>query len=149
MTDEKSFAAISSMLRLCRIHRCLIEAKVGEMGIPSTAHRALMYISKKGRLEAQKELASHLQITPAAVTGVLQRLEADGYIERTLGSDNRFNEIAITEKGKSTVSVSRGLFRDIDASMFKDLSGEELDVFIGLLEKIRKNAEEKLHQSDE
>ena len=142
MTDDKNFAAINGMVRLCRIHRGLIESKVGEMGIPGTAHRALMYISGKGRLEAQKELAEHLKLTPAAITGVLQRLEADGYIERTLGSDNRVNEITLTEKGRNTVVISRERFREIDAEMFRGFSEEELFCFIEMLERIRKNAEE-------
>lgn len=134
-------SATNKMIRLCRIHRNLIESKVGEIGMPRTAHRALMHLSKSGHLTSQRELADHLEITPAAVTGVLQRLEADGYIKRTLGSDNRYNEISITEKGIKTVEISRGAFREVDLSVFDDFTSDEIDLFISFLDKAKKNVE--------
>ena len=144
LTEDKNFAAINKMIRICRMHRGMIETSVGALGLQRTAHRALMYISKQGKITSQKELAVFLEISPAAVTGVLQRLEADGYVSRTLGADNRFNEIAITEKGRETVARSCEMFRTLDASLFSDFSKEEIDTFIMLLDKIRKNAEHSL-----
>lgn len=141
MNDDIVASATNKMIRICRIHRNLIEFKVGEIGMPRTAHRALMHLAKSGHLTSQRELAEHLEITPAAVTGVLQRLEADGYIERTLGSDNRYNEISITEKGIETVEISKGAFREVDLSIFDGFSGEEINLLIGFLDKAKKNAE--------
>lgn len=141
MLEEKRFFVISKMLKICRIHRGLIESRVGQMDIPITAHRALMYIARKERIESQKELAGHLEITPAAVTGVLQRLETDGYIERKLGCDNRFNEIIITDKGRQTVELSRDLFRELDAEISDGFSDGELELFLSFLDRIKENAE--------
>ena len=92
---------------------------------------------------SQKELALHLEITPAAVTGILQKLELDGYIERTLGEDNRFNEIKITEKGKTIVDKTRVIFSDIDKCLFKDFKEEEMNDLIAFLDRINKNIEEE------
>jgi DNA-binding MarR family transcriptional regulator len=141
MAEDKNFILISKMLKICRTHRALIDSGVGEMGIPSSAHRALMYISRHGRLESQKELAAYLEITPAAVTGVLKRLESDGYIERTLGADNRFNEISITEKGSATVEQSREMFKKIDGELTVGLTDEEIGAFVSTLDKIKFNAD--------
>ncbi len=109
--------------------------------MPRTAHRTLMHLAKSGHLTSQKELAEHLEITPAAVTGVLQRLEADGYIKRTLGSDNRYNEISITEKGIETVEISKGAFREVDRSIFDGFTNEEFDLLIDFLDRGKKNLE--------
>lgn len=144
LTEDKNFTAINKMIRICRMHRGMLETSVGTLGLQRTAHRTLMYISKRGKITSQKELAAFLEISPAAVTGVLQRLEADGYVSRTLGEDNRFNEISITEKGKETVTRSCEMFRTLDASLFTDFTPEEMDDFIILLDKIRKNAEQNL-----
>ena len=149
MFDEKRFFVISKMLKICRIHRALIESKVGQMDIPITAHRALMYISRHGHLESQKELANHLEITPAAVTGVLQRLESDGYIERKLGLDNRFNEISITKKGSQTVENSKEMFKKIDEELTDGLTEEEIGTFVLLLDKIKNNAEKFINSKGE
>ena len=141
LSDETIYSAINKTIRTCRIHRNLIDSRVGEIGIPRTAHRALMHLAKNGRLTSQRELAEHLEITPAAVTGVLQRLESEGYIKRTLGADNRFNEISITEKGRKTVELSCEAFRKVDRSLFDGLEDEEIDTFIEIISKIKKNAE--------
>ncbi len=141
VSDEMIYTAINKMIRTCRIHRNLIDLRVGAIGIPRTAHRALMHLAKNGHLTSQRELAEHLEITPAAVTGVIQRLESEGYIKRSLGTDNRFNEISITDKGRETVELSREAFRNIDRSMFDGLEDEEMDRFIEIVNKIKKNAE--------
>ncbi len=141
MNDERVYTAINRLIRTCRIHRNLIESKIGEIGMPRTAHRALMHLSKNGRLLSQKELAEHLEITPAAMSGVLSRLEEDGYIERTLGTDTRYNELTITDKGRETVENSREIFREVDRALFCGFSNDELDSFIILIDKIKKNAE--------
>ncbi len=129
------------MIRACRLHRNLIESKIGELGMARTAHRALMHLSKNGRLMSQRELAEHLEITAAAMSGVLSRLEDEGYIERSLGHDTRYNELTITEKGRTTVELSRGIFKEVDMALFDGFSDEELEKFSELLEKTKKNAE--------
>lgn len=141
MNEEKYYTAVNKTIRFCRMHRSLIESKIKTIGIPRTAHRALMYLEKNGTLSSQRALAEHLEITPAAVTGVLQRLEADGYIERTLGTDNRYNETTITEKGITAIEMSKGIFRDVDKAMFEGFSDEELEVYVSFLERMKENAE--------
>ena len=139
--EEKFLQAMRKMMKIQKRHRHFIDSKVSAFGIHTTQHRVLMYVARKGNLLSQKELALHLEITPAAVTQNLQKLESDGYIERNLGTDNRFNEIRITDLGKDIVSKTRKIFSDVDKSLFKDFSENEMDAFIGFLEKINENAE--------
>ena len=87
----------------------------------------------------QKELAEHLDITPAAVCGALKKIEEGGYVERTLGHDNRFNELSITDKGRELVNLTREMFSEADRSMFDGFSDEELDSYITSLEKLQAN----------
>ena len=80
-----------------------------------------------------------MDITPAAVTGALKKIERDGYIERTLGQDNRYNELQITEKGRELVKLTRRLFSEADMSMFDGFSEEDLKNYIACLEKLQEN----------
>ena len=41
----------------------------------------------------------------------LKKIEQDGYIERTLGSDARYNELKITEKGISLPSGNTTIWK--------------------------------------
>ncbi len=139
MQNTKLAEAVDMMLRTDRMHKCLIDAKVRDIGIHRTQHRILMHLARHGKLPSQKELAEHLDITPAAVTGALKKIEQDGYIERTLGKDTRFNEIKITEKGREIVEKTKNLFSETDRSLFRGFTPEELDSYIGFLEKMQNN----------
>ena len=139
--EEKILLAMQKMIKIQKKHKCFINSRVSSFGLHTTQHRALMYLARKGNLLSQKELALHLEITPAAVTQILQKLELDGYIERTLGSDNRFNEIKITYLGKDIVDKTKIIFANVDKDLFKGFTNQEMDTFIELLERIHNNME--------
>ena len=139
IVEDKCLLAMRKMIKIQKNHRLLFVTKACAFGLHTTHHRALMYLARKGNLLSQKELAEHLEITPAAVTQILQKLELDGYIKRSLGADNRYNEIKITELGKEIVDKSKISFATIDKSLFQDFSNEEMDEFISFLDRICEN----------
>ena len=104
---------------------------------------ALMYLAKSERRPSQREIAEHLSITPAATTGILKRLEQDGYVERCSGRDNRYNEIAITDRGREIVEMSREAFYEVDREMLTGFSKEELDTLTDMLERICDNLDKR------
>ena len=146
MSESKLNLAIEMMIKTEHKHRMLIDSCVRDIGVQHTQHRILMHLAKRKRLLSQKELAEHLNITPAAVTGALKKIEKDGYIERTLGKDNRYNEISITEKGKELVKLTRETFARTDTFLFAGFSDDELECYIKCLEKMQSNMEEKLEE---
>ena len=127
------------MIKTDKMHRCMIDSHVKDIGIHRTQHRILMNLAREGRLPSQKELADRLDITPAAVTGALKKIEQDGYVERTLGHDTRYNELKITEKGRAMVNKTRELFAAADTAIFDGFSDDELDIYISCLEKLQAN----------
>ena len=149
MTDSKLFQAIDMMIRTNRMHKSLIDHRVRDIGIHRTQHRILMKLARCENVPSQKELADHLDITPAAVTGALKKIEADGYIERRLGQDTRYNELQITDKGRELVTRSREMFSEIDRSLFDGFTDEELDTYIMCLEKLQGNVRRQLTGCEE
>ena len=139
MSNAKLSCAIDMMIKTDRLHKALIDSRVKEIGIHRTQHRILMHLARDGMLPSQKELADRLDITPAAVTGALKKIEQDGYVERTLGHDTRYNELKITEKGRDLVNQTRILFSAADTAMFDGFTDEELDIYISCLEKLQAN----------
>lgn len=150
MSESKLTKAIEMMIKTDHMHKALIDSRVGGLGIHRTHHRILMHLARHDKLPSQKELAAHLNITPAAVTGALKKIEKDGFVERTLGSDNRYNELRITEKGRELVKESRKIFCQVDSSMFDGFTDEELDTYIACLNKLqanmRKQCEKRVNQ---
>ena len=140
MAGNNNFNAVNMLISTNRMHKRLIDSSVSaQVGLHRTQHVILMHLAKKDRLPSQKELADHLNITPAAVTMALQKLESGGYIIRSAGDDNRFNEISITELGRRVVEESKAIFAKIDEAMFDGFSDEELKILISYLERMQKN----------
>ena len=53
----------------------------------------------------------------------IKKLEDGGYISReSFENDNRFNQITLTQKGKTIVEKSQDFFAKADYAMFKDFS---------------------------
>lgn len=143
MSENNTFAAVNMLISTNRMHKRLIDSSVCDnIGLHRTQHIILMHLSRRERLPSQKELAEHLNITPAAVTGALKKLETGGYIERSAGDDNRFNEISITELGKRVVEETKTMFAKIDTLMFCGFSDEELKILIGYFERMQDNLNE-------
>ncbi len=145
MSEEKLKRAIELMIKTDHMHKHLIDACVKDIGVQHTRHRILMHLARRKTLPSQKELAEHLNITPAAVTLSLKKLEAEGYIEKSLGQDNRFNELTITEKGKELVTKTKDSFFKTDRAVFEGFSAEELDCYIECLLKMQENIEKQIH----
>ncbi len=144
MNGNRIAKAIDMMLITDRMHRHLIDHQAAKIGIHRTQHRILMHISRNNKLGSQKSIAEHMGVSSAAITGALKKLEQDGYIERNHGTDSRFNEVTITEKGKKIVEETRQLFSTADISLFDGFSDEELDSYMKNLTKIQDNIKKQL-----
>lgn len=148
MTESKLSRAIEMMIKTDHMHKALIDTRVKTLGIHRTQHRILMHLARHDKLPSQKELAEHLDVTQAAVTGALKKIEADGYVERTLGHDNRYNELRITDKGRELVKMTRRLFCEVDSSMFEGFTDDELDTYISCLEKLQGNIRKQCERKE-
>ena len=148
MSDRNLTKAVNMMIKTDHMHKTLIDSRVGVLGIHRTQHRILMLLARCEKLPSQKELAKHLDVTPAAVTGALKKIESDGYVERTLGHDNRYNELRITDKGRAIVEQTRLLFSEVDESMFEGFSDVELETYISCLEKLQANIKKQYERKE-
>ena len=133
--------AIQLLICTNHTHKRIIEKRTTITELHRTQHRMLMHISKYENIPSQKEIAEHFEISPAAVAVTLKKLEADGYVERTRGTDGdtRHNTISITEKGRREINETRDFFDYVDNTMFRDFTDEEFSTFVALLQKANSN----------
>lgn len=83
------------------------------------------------------ELSTILDITPAAVTHVLNSLEEKGYIERLADKkDRRIVLVRPTENGLSTVERGKHLFFERITKLMSHLGEEDSKELIRILDKI-------------
>lgn len=119
-----------------------IAKKVEKTGVYRSQHRLLMILGKHPDC-SQTELAERLEISPAAVTVSLKKLEKSGFISRQCQkNDNRVNQVVITEKGWEIIDQSVQYFKEMDKAFLKDFSLEELRQLEAFLEHMIKNGED-------
>ena len=136
--------AIHCMMRVGHKQKVIIENKLSceKIGIFPAQHRLLMELANNREI-SQKELSRILHVSPATVTVCIKKLVKDGYIKKeNLEDDNRYNVLAITEKGKNIIEKSALIFDAIDEKMFRDFSDEEIKQLINLLTRMHNNLEE-------
>ena len=139
MTSEMFSNVVHTMIQTHRMHKRMLDGVIEYIGITRAQHIFLMHLYHYGKCPSQKDMARHLDITPAAVTGIIKKLEADGYVMRTLGIDTRNNEIMITEKGRRAVEEAQKIFEDIDEALFDSFSEDEIVKYAEFLKRMQDN----------
>ncbi len=126
-----------------RLHHSVFDRKASQFGLHRSQHRMIMRLCKAEKPLSQRELATAMEISPAAVAVTLKRLEDDGYVIRKESEkDSRANEIQVTEKARQLAGESKKVFKSIDDKMFESLDDAELERFAACLEKMQKSLKE-------
>ena len=114
------------------------------VGITGTQSRVLQYISEESKTREvfQKDIEEAFQIRRSTVTQILQLMERDGLIERkSVARDARLKKLVLTAKGYEIDEVMKGQISHMEERIIKNISNEEKEMLLTILEKIRKNLE--------
>ncbi len=112
--------------RMHQAHRSAVQAELNAAGLGEIGHPLLLCILRsaqehggEGRVQAQRELAQILNISPAAVTTSLKSLEKRGYIDRQPEpGDARCNRVRLTEKGQKAVDDCYACLQRVTRRMY-------------------------------
>lgn len=145
--EERYRRLVKQQMKLMRTRRRIIEHRLLEIGIHSSQHFALMYLSNHPDVVSQARLAELLNVTPASVARTMKSLEAGGYIHRSDAvDDGRRNIITVTDQGRRVLETSKCVFDHMDGITFDGFSEAELEQLERLQERMLHNidsAEEK------
>ncbi len=152
MKSETRYQHITyAFIRANRLHRALCDRTAKKLSLHRSQHRILMLLAKQEKALSQKELASRMEISTVAVAKTINKLEKAGFLSKQMAeNDCRFNDIAITQKGKDAVLKTRDYFSKIDDAMFSGIDEEKLRTFEECLKVMTQNlitasGEEELH----
>ncbi|MHC1783769.1 MAG: MarR family winged helix-turn-helix transcriptional regulator [Anaerolineaceae bacterium] len=86
------------------------------------------------------EIARILEISPAAATKVIKRLEAHQYLERRPdSSDERISRVFLRDEGRAVIRQIHDVFQQNNLCLYGGLSPEEQVVLAGLLKKVHES----------
>ncbi|MFD3449034.1 MarR family winged helix-turn-helix transcriptional regulator [Microbacteriaceae bacterium 4G12] len=113
------------------------EIHFSRFGLSTGRYRLLVDLEDSGGEALPSQLAEHLGVTRATVTGLIDILERDGLVSRRASSkDGRQKSIILTEQGaKKLREMAPEHFARLEA-MVGLLSIEERSVFLDLLSRV-------------
>lgn len=92
--------------------------------------------------QSQTDIARNLNIKPATVTVMLNRMEKSGLLERRQDlNDQRVSRVYLTEAGRNMYTRVRAIRHRIDSECFANLTETEQDLLRRLLMQVRGSLE--------
>lgn len=90
----------------------------------------------------QKDIEQKFSIRRSTVSGIISLMEKKGFITReSVAHDARLKKLKITPKAEEMHQLMLQNLAATEESLKRGISEEELHIFFGVLEKIRKNTE--------
>lgn len=119
-----------------RLHSRRADHFMEHLGLYRGQAFLLMILSHHDGL-AHNEIAEKLEISPAAATKVIKRMEALQYVQRVPDpSDERVSRVYIQDAGRDRIRQVRQAFEEINAVLVDGLSADEQKTLISLLQKV-------------
>ena len=92
------------------------------------------------------EVSRMLMVSNGNVTGLAQRLKADGLIEHLPGADRRVQRVRLTADGRTRFAAMAAAHERWIEGLLADLTGSEADDLIRLLEQTRRSLRSAIHE---
>ena len=121
-------------------------ATLQELNLTSSQMHILFYLdhsARDGKRVNQRDIDKNLHLTNPTVTGLLQRLEAKGFIIRKVSeTDGRNKEIFQTEACHAIHAEMHKRLEAENELMVKDMTKEEVLQLKSMLQRVLKNMQE-------
>ena len=115
-----------------------VEARLSDVGLSLAKLAALHRLTEAGESLPLGQLAERLSCVKSNVTQLVDRLEADGLVNRTSDANDRRSRLAVlTDAGRAAYSKGSEIQMQAEHELFGVLSPTELDTLHQLLGKLQ------------
>ncbi len=102
--------------------------------------RTLHFLLAQTQDVFQKDIEEEYSIRPSTATELLKQMEKNGLILReTVSYDNRLKRIVLTEKALQYRQQVVDDLTDLEETLTRGISEEDLDIFFGVIEQMMDN----------
>jgi DNA-binding MarR family transcriptional regulator len=130
------------LMHVCRLRGKTADQFMEQNKIYRGQGLMLLFISEQQDL-THSEIAEHLNISPAAATKVIKRLEEEGYVQRQSDAkDERVSRVAILPEGLAAIDGIHASFKRLDEKTFLNFSENDLKQLDDYLHRILQNLQE-------
>ncbi|MEO0032130.1 MAG: hypothetical protein RIS94_1888 [Pseudomonadota bacterium] len=133
-----------------RMRRTLFDEVMKSHGVSRSQWHVLATLSRVGTEGLmQVDIAKHMDVGKVTVGGLIDRLEAGGFVERRLDpEDRRARRVYITEKGFEVISKMQKEGITLNRSILEGVSDEDLHITEEVLARVKANIR-KMHTGEE
>jgi DNA-binding MarR family transcriptional regulator len=127
------------LAQVCRLHYVRAQELLDAIGI-YRGQPPVLYVLHEQEGLTQSELAARLEVAPATVTKMLQRLERAGFVQRQIDrEDQRVSRVYLTDAGRSIQADVVAALGRLAAETFGGFTIEERVILRRLLVDMREN----------
>ncbi|WP_374413823.1 MarR family winged helix-turn-helix transcriptional regulator [Novosphingobium colocasiae] len=120
-----------------RMRRIVVDRALKPLGITRSQWWVLAFLSRRDGM-TQTALAADLDLTKVAIGGLVDRMEAAGFVERRADErDARARRIFLTRAGQKLVTTIRESVDAVETEIMTVVSEEELDAAGIVLLKVK------------
>ncbi|MFL6531222.1 MAG: MarR family winged helix-turn-helix transcriptional regulator [Chthoniobacterales bacterium] len=138
LADEFGLVLFST----ARTWRTKLDQRLRPLGLSQGKWRTLMHLSRGGDQLTQKEIAEHMGIEEPTLVGLLNRLEADGWIKREESpNDRRCKIVHLQRRSKSVLDEIFSAAHELRDEVLEEVSSADLATCMRVLKQVRAKAE--------
>jgi MarR family transcriptional regulator for hemolysin len=129
-----------------RLQRMLFDEAVKPFGITRAQWWLLANLTRRPTAGmTQTELCERLEIRKVTVSGIVDRLEARGHVERRLDPvDRRLRRIFLTRRGQALIHQLDSMARDLNEVMLRGVPAADLAVAEDVMARMKANLRREL-----
>jgi len=134
------------LAQVSRLHRQRAHELLDKLGLYRGQPPVLFALWEQDGL-THRELAEQLEITPATMTRMIQRMEKAGFVQRQPdASDQRLSRVYLTDTGRTVRVELEAVWQRMDVECFNGFSDEERVVLRGFLLRLRANLSQVIQE---
>jgi DNA-binding MarR family transcriptional regulator len=124
------------MFRTARGMKKMLDARLSEFNITSSQASVLNTLFNSDGLSLS-DIGKSVHLDKPAITGLADRMENDGLVERRRTStDRRIIQLYLTEKGRNLYNAIETIIVEIDQRLVQSLTINEIDTLHNMLQSI-------------
>jgi MarR family transcriptional regulator for hemolysin len=138
-TLQPRFGAVAVLLQdVARAWRLKLDQRLKPLGLSQAKWRTLVLVNRAGDGVTQKDLADLMGIEGPTLVRLLDRLEADGWLERRVcARDRRNRRIHLSAKARDMLVRIESVAAGLRAELLSGVGADDLDIFDRVLRQIR------------
>jgi|SRR5213079_1049658 len=139
MNLEQSLGVLSH--KLAHAMHVELDRRLKVHGVTLPQWKILLQLwRQEGR--SQVELQEQLGLERATITGLLQRMTSQGWVQRRIDPDDRrVQRVFLTERGRALEPIANSLVEEVNNQALEGFSADEREFFIRLLMRALGNVE--------